>query len=218
MSRAYNGARSFSGAPIHVPLGRRTAITIAWTRPKRRATTASIWKSGRNPGRGWRFNLVAALVASRVIGAFEGTIDKLVALAALMPFIASVGGNTGNQTAAIVIRGLAPDQIGPANLSRFLLKEVGIGLMNGSSRAPSWGSSRSRSMRGPRWPDSMARAMALNLAIASVAGEGASSPCARRSGHQAAVQGQAVPVPGGQADPEQEIATDLGAHGSRSLE
>ena len=62
-----------------------------------------------------------------MIGAFEGTIDNLVALAALMPIIASVGGNTGNQPAALLIRGLALDQIGPANLSRFLLKESGSG-------------------------------------------------------------------------------------------
>ena len=62
-----------------------------------------------------------------MIGAFEGSIDKLVALAMLMPIIASVGGNTGNQTATLVIRGLALDQIGPANLSGFLLKELGLG-------------------------------------------------------------------------------------------
>lgn len=79
---------------------------------------APIWKSGRNRWAWLAINLVAALVASRVIGAFEGTIDKLVALAALMPIIASVGGNTGNQTAALVIRGLALDQIGPAPIYR----------------------------------------------------------------------------------------------------
>jgi len=129
-----------------------------------------IWKSGRNHWAWLCINVVAALVASRVIGAFESTIDKLVALAALMPIIASVGGNTGNQTVALVIRGLALDQIGPGSLGRFLLKELGIGLMNGAIWGTVVGLFALAIYRQPSLAGLMAGAMALNLAIASVSG------------------------------------------------
>jgi magnesium transporter len=62
---------------------------------------ASTWASARNRWPWLCVNLVTAFIASRVIGAFEGTIQQLVALAALMPIVASIGGNTGNQTVAV---------------------------------------------------------------------------------------------------------------------
>lgn len=77
-------------------------------------------------------NLCTAFVASRVIGAFEGTIETLVALAALMPIVASIGGNSGNQSVALVIRGLVLNQLGPAQLRRILGRELGIALLNGA--------------------------------------------------------------------------------------
>ena len=67
--------------------------------------------SARNRWPWLGINLVTAFIASRVIGQFEGTIDQLSALAALMPIVASIGGNTGNQTMAIVIRALAGDRL-----------------------------------------------------------------------------------------------------------
>jgi magnesium transporter len=67
---------------------------------------------------------------------FEGTIEKLVAVAALMPIVASIAGNTGNQTVALVIRGLALDQINPSKMHHLLFKEIGISFMNGAV----WGS------------------------------------------------------------------------------
>ena len=67
--------------------------------------------SARNRWPWLGINLVTAFIASRVIGQFEGTIDQLSALAALMPIVASIGGNTGNQTMAIVIRALAGDRM-----------------------------------------------------------------------------------------------------------
>jgi magnesium transporter len=92
---------------------------------------ASPWDSARNRWP-WLFvNLVTAFLASRVIGSFEGTISQLVALAALMPVVASIGGNTGNQTIALVIRGLALNQVSGAN-SRYLVhKELSVSVMNG---------------------------------------------------------------------------------------
>jgi magnesium transporter len=76
-------------------------------------------------------NLLTAFLASRVIGVFEGTIEQLVALATLLPIVASIGGNTGNQTMALVVRGLALDQINRDNVRYLALKELGIALING---------------------------------------------------------------------------------------
>ena len=77
-------------------------------------------------------NLVTAFLASRVIGQFEHTIRDLSALAALMPIVASIGGNTGNQTMAIMIRALGGDQVRGSSAMRLLNKELLVGLLNGS--------------------------------------------------------------------------------------
>ena len=77
-------------------------------------------------------NLCTAFLASRVIGAFEDIIGALVALAALMPIVASIGGNAGNQSVALVIRGLALNQLAPAQLRRVLVREMGIAAINGA--------------------------------------------------------------------------------------
>ena len=92
---------------------------------------APVWKSAKNRWLWLGLNLGTAFIASRVIGAFEGTISQIVALAALMPIIASIGGNTGNQTVALMVRGLAMNQITKNNFKRFYLKEISISLING---------------------------------------------------------------------------------------
>lgn len=76
-------------------------------------------------------NLLTALLASWVIGLFEGTLEKVVALAVLMPIVASMGGIAGSQTLTLVIRGLALKQIGMDNYRALLFKELGVGLVNG---------------------------------------------------------------------------------------
>jgi magnesium transporter len=76
-------------------------------------------------------NMLTAILASWVIGLFDATIEKLVALAVLMPIVASMGGIAGNQTLALVIRGMALGQIGERNARRLILKEVSVGLLNG---------------------------------------------------------------------------------------
>lgn len=76
-------------------------------------------------------NLVTAFIASRVIGAFEGSIEKLVALAALMPIVAGIGGNSGNQTITMIVRGIAMGQVQDDALSRLIKKEMGVALING---------------------------------------------------------------------------------------
>jgi magnesium transporter len=92
---------------------------------------ASIWGGARNRWAWLGLNLVTAFIASRVIGAFESSITQLVALAALMPIVASVGGNTGNQTTALVIRAIAMGQATTQNVLRMVRKELGISLVNG---------------------------------------------------------------------------------------
>src|SRR3954469_14804943 len=76
-------------------------------------------------------NLVTAFIASRVIGAFEGSIARLVALAALMPIVAGIGGNSGNQTITMIVRALALGQIQGAYWKKLLSKELGLALLNG---------------------------------------------------------------------------------------
>lgn len=76
-------------------------------------------------------NLVNALLAAWVIGLFEGSIDKIVALAVLMPVVASMGGVAGNQTLTLITRGLALEQVRRSNALNLLFREVAQGLLNG---------------------------------------------------------------------------------------
>jgi magnesium transporter len=92
---------------------------------------ASVWKSAKNRWLWLALNLCTAFFASRVIGSFEGTIEKFVALATLMPIVAGMAGNSANQTTTIIIRSLALGQINPANARRMINKELGIGALNG---------------------------------------------------------------------------------------
>ena len=80
----------------------------------------------------WLFvNLLTAIVASIVIGLFQGTIEQVVMLAVLMPIAASMGGNAGTQTLTVAVRALAMKELTPANALRVLSKEVLVGTFNG---------------------------------------------------------------------------------------
>jgi len=92
---------------------------------------ASVWKSVRNRWTWLAINLATAFIASSVIGAFEHSIEKLAALAALMPIVAGIGGNSGNQTITMIVRALALGQLSPAGARRLLRKEVGVAVLNG---------------------------------------------------------------------------------------
>jgi magnesium transporter len=76
-------------------------------------------------------NLVTAFIASRVIGVFEDSIVHLVALAALMPIVAGIGGNSGNQTITMIVRALALGQIQTQYWRKLLAKELGVAALNG---------------------------------------------------------------------------------------
>lgn len=131
---------------------------------------ANVWQAASNRWPWLVINLATAFIASRVIGVFEGTIEKVVALAALMPIIASIGGNTGNQAVALTVRGLALDQIDLRNARHLMAKELGISAVNGVI----WGSV----MALVTWQlydqmllgAIMAAAMLLNLLLAALVG------------------------------------------------
>ncbi len=92
---------------------------------------AGVWSSVKNRWSWLAVNLVTAFVASRVIGVFEDTISHLVALAALMPIVAGIGGNSGNQTITMIVRALALGQLQPAAAMHLLRKEIGVSVVNG---------------------------------------------------------------------------------------
>jgi magnesium transporter len=92
---------------------------------------ASVWKSAQNRWAWLALNLCTAFFASRVIGGFENTIEKYVALATLMPIVAGIAGNSANQTTTIITRSLALGQITQGNARRLMLKELAIGGFNG---------------------------------------------------------------------------------------
>jgi magnesium transporter len=92
---------------------------------------ASVWSSVRNRWAWLAVNLCTAFVASRVISLFEGSIQKLVVLATMLPIIAGIGGNAGNQTITMIVRALALDQVSVGNAYRLWRKELVVALLNG---------------------------------------------------------------------------------------
>ena len=76
-------------------------------------------------------NLGTALLASSVIKLFDASIEQMVALAVLMPIVASMGGNAGTQTMTVAVRALATQELGPVNAGRVILREASVGLING---------------------------------------------------------------------------------------
>jgi magnesium transporter len=84
----------------------------------------------------WLFaNLLTALAASWVIGQFQGSIEKMVSLAVLMPIVASMGGNAGTQTMTVAVRAIATRDLRRANVGRVIRRELMVGLLNGLSFA-----------------------------------------------------------------------------------
>jgi len=119
----------------------------------------------------WLFvNLGTAILASVVIAQFEAVIAQLVALAVLMPIVASMGGNAGTQSLALAVRGLATRDLTSANLWRVVMREASVGALNGLAFALVMG------IVGYVWFDSVllggviAGAMVVNLVVAGLAG------------------------------------------------
>jgi magnesium transporter len=131
---------------------------------------ASVWKSVRNRWLWLALNLVTAFIASRVIGLFEHSIAQLVALAALMPIVAGIGGNSGNQTITMIVRALALGQITRENFRKLFMKEIGVSLLNGFIWGTVVGLFAFLIYRNWELGVVMTAAMLLNLLLAAVMG------------------------------------------------
>jgi magnesium transporter len=92
---------------------------------------ASVWNSAKNRWLWLAVNLCTAFFASRVIGAFETTIERVIALATLMTIVMGIAGNSGNQTMTLMIRSIALGQVTGGNAKRLILKELAIAGLNG---------------------------------------------------------------------------------------
>ncbi|MFN3919173.1 MAG: magnesium transporter [Methylohalobius sp.] len=115
-------------------------------------------------------NLLTAFLAASVIGLFETTIQKEVALAILMPIVAGMGGNAGIQTQTLVIRGLALKQIGKSNLRALFTKELAVALLNGILWAIIVGAIAFAWFGKPKVALTIGAAMIINLLCAALAG------------------------------------------------
>jgi len=115
-------------------------------------------------------NLVTAFMAAAVIGNFEATLEKLVALAILMPMVASMGGVAGTQTLTLIVRGLAVGQVNDGNARALLIKELGVGTINGFLFALVIGAAVSAWFHDIKLGLVIAAAILINLSLAAFAG------------------------------------------------
>ena len=115
-------------------------------------------------------NLITALVAATIISLFEETISRMVALAALMPIVAGVGGNAGTQTLAVTVRALATNQLTQSNTARAITREIRVALLNGVTIAAVIGVAVSAFFGNLVLGGVIAAAMLVNIIIAGLAG------------------------------------------------
>ena len=115
-------------------------------------------------------NLFTALVASSIIAAFEGTIERMVALATLMPIVAGVGGNAGTQTLAVTVRAIATNQLTQSNTMRAIGREIRVALLNGLTVAAVIGVGVGLIFGNAMLGGVIAAAMLTNILVAGLAG------------------------------------------------
>ncbi len=115
-------------------------------------------------------NLLTALLASWVIGLFQPTLERVVALAILMPIVASMGGIAGSQTLTLVIRGLALGRLADRNVRRLVVKETAVGVLNGLFWAVVIAAIAGAWFDDYRISVVIAMAILINLAVAAVSG------------------------------------------------
>ncbi len=114
-------------------------------------------------------NLGTAVVASAIIAFFGGAIEQLVALAVLMPIVASIGGNAGTQTMAVAVRAIATNQLTRANTWRIVWREMRVAMLNGVTVAVLIGIAAAV-LFSPMMGAVIAAAMVINIAVAGLAG------------------------------------------------
>ena len=115
-------------------------------------------------------NLGTAFLAAGVIGVFEGTIRQMVALAILMPIVASMGGNAGTQAMTVTVRAIAMRDLGTRNIRRMVTREVLVGLANGFSLALLLGAGASLWFQDPELGVVIAVALVINMVVAGLFG------------------------------------------------
>lgn len=93
--------------------------------------SSRVWKTMRGRFPWLAVNLFTSVLASIVIAQFASTIEAIVALAVLMPIVASMGGNAGTQTLTVAVRAIATRDLTPANASRIVWREFLVGIANG---------------------------------------------------------------------------------------
>ena len=119
----------------------------------------------------WLFvNLITAILASLVISQFEAAITQIVALAVLMPIVASMGGNAGTQSLTVAVRAIATRDLTRSNLMRVVLREAAVGLINGAVFAVVMGVIGLVWFGSPMLGAVIAAAMVINLLVAGLAG------------------------------------------------
>jgi magnesium transporter len=115
-------------------------------------------------------NLLTALLAASIIRAFEGTIEQMAVLAALMPMVAGVGGNAGTQTMAVAVRAIATNQLTQANTVRTIAREIRVAVLNGVTVAVVIGLGVALVLGSTHLGAVIACAMLANVMIAGLAG------------------------------------------------
>ncbi|WP_310475863.1 magnesium transporter [Sandarakinorhabdus sp.] len=115
-------------------------------------------------------NLITGLVSASVIGAFSASIEALVALAALSPIVASVGGNAGNQTMAVTVRALATNQLTDSNTRRTIWREIRVAFLNGLTLAALMAIGVAAVFGNVNLALVIAAAMLFNIVVAGLAG------------------------------------------------
>jgi magnesium transporter len=132
--------------------------------------TESVIEASKNRVIWLVINLATAILASMIIALFDATIEQMVALAVLMPIVASMGGNAGTQTMTVTVRALATRDLTTTNAKRIVLREFSIALLNGIIIAfiiggLSWAWFNNSALGGV-----MAVAMVINMIMAGLAG------------------------------------------------
>ncbi|OYX52635.1 MAG: magnesium transporter [Sphingomonas sp. 32-66-10] len=115
-------------------------------------------------------NLFTALVASSIIAVFGGAIEQMVALAVLMPIVASIGGNAGTQTMAVIVRAIATNQLTQSNTMRMVRREIKVALLNGGTIAVLLGLGAGLVFSNPALGGVIAAAIVINILVAGLAG------------------------------------------------
>ena len=133
-------------------------------------TFAPVMRTTRGRAIWLGINLLTAFLASGVIDLFQGTLQKVVALAVLMPIVASMGGISGTQTLTLVIRGMALGHVGMANFRWLLSREVAVGALNGLLWAVVVGVVAGFWFHDPALGVVLGAAMIINLVMAAIAG------------------------------------------------